>query len=317
MVKGALKLLKVCASVKPEEEVLVIADYNMERIAKAIATAAYQIGSEPILIYLVPRERDGQEPPKAVAETMKKANVFLVPVSKSITHTKAVKEAVQSGARGLMLTQFRDDMLIFGGIKADFKNIAPVCESLAKRFEKGKYLYLTTTAGTELEMNIEGRQGNALTCLVKPGQFSPVPNVEANVSPVEGSTKGKLIIDASIPYIGIGILTKPIEIDVKDGFIKSIKGERQAKHLNDNLENFNDSMVYNIAELGIGLNPLSRLTGCMLEDEGVLKTAHIGIGTNITLGGNIKASCHYDLLLWNPTIEIDGETIIREGELKI
>ena len=118
MTKGALKVLEVCASVKPGEEVLILADYNMERIGKALATAAYQLGAEPILTYLVPRQRDGQEPPKAVAEAMKRAEVFLAPVSKSITHTSAVKEAAAAGARGLMLTQFRDDMLVHGGIEA-------------------------------------------------------------------------------------------------------------------------------------------------------------------------------------------------------
>ena len=75
------------------------------------------------------------------------------------------------------------------------------------------------------------------------------------------------------------------------------------------------SVVYNIAEVGLGLNPYSRLTGCMLDDEGVLKTLHIGIGTNITLGGNVKAACHYDLLMWNPTVSIDGVVVVEEGEL--
>jgi hypothetical protein len=42
----------------------------------------------------------------------KKMSGFLTPVSKSITHTTAVKEAVQSGARGLMLTQFQDDNIL-------------------------------------------------------------------------------------------------------------------------------------------------------------------------------------------------------------
>jgi len=76
-------------------------------------------------------------------------------------------------------------------------------------------------------------------------------------------------------------------------------------------------MVFNIAELGIGLNPHSRMTGCMLDDEGVLETAHIGIGTNITLGGKIKAACHYDLVIWNPTITIDCEVVVKDGEIKI
>jgi 2,5-dihydroxypyridine 5,6-dioxygenase len=28
-----------------------------------------------------------------------------------------------------------------------------------------------------------------------------------------------------------------------------------------------------------------------------LGNAHIGVGTNITLGGTVKAPCHYDLLV--------------------
>jgi leucyl aminopeptidase (aminopeptidase T) len=309
--------LEVCASVEPGEEVLIIADYNMEKIGKAIASAAYQIGAEPVLTYLVPRERDGQEPPKAVAEAMKAAGVFLAPVSKSITHTHAVKEAAGAGARGLMLTQYREDMLIYGGIEADFEAIAPTCKALAKTFEEGKHLHLRTKQGTDMDCNIEGRRGNALTCLVAPGQFSPVPNVEANVSPVEGTAQGRLVIDASIPYIDIGVLSEPMEVVVKDGMIRSIEGGTQAKALEANLASFEDPMVYNVAEVGMGLNPYSRLTGCMLDDEGVLKTLHIGIGTNITLGGNIKASCHYDLLLWNPTLSIDGVVVVEEGELRI
>ncbi len=317
MQKGALKLLQTCASVEPGEEVLIIADYPMEKIGKAIAAAAYQIEAEPILTYLVPRQRDGQEPPKAVAEAMKQAGVFLAPVSKSITHTTAVKEAAQAGARGLMLTQFREDMLIHGGIEADFEEIAPVCRRLAQTFEEGKHLRLTTERGTDFDASIEGRPGNALTCLVSPGQFSPVPNVEANVSPVEGTASGMLIVDASIPYIGIGVLNEPMEVRVEEGTIRSIEGGKQANILTENLGSFKDPQVYNIAEVGMGLNPYSRLSGCMLDDEGVLKTLHIGIGTNITLGGNIKACCYYHLLMWNPTVSIDGVVVVEEGELRI
>ena len=76
-----------------------------------------------------------------------------------------------------------------------------------------------------------------------------------------------------------------------------------------------DPNVYNIAELGIGLNPACRFCGFMLEDEGVHGTAHIGIGTSITLGGTVKAACHYDLIMTKPTVTADGVVVIREGEV--
>lgn len=50
----------------------------------------------------------------------------------------------------------------------------------------------------------------------------------------------------------------------------------------------------------------------MLEDEGVFGTIHIGIGTNIALGGNVHAPIHYDLIIKDVKIELDG-TIVQEG----
>ena len=104
-------------------------------------------------------------------------------------------------------------------------------------------------------------------------------------------------------------------VTVNEGFITDIQGGFQADILKKDLESKNDPNVYNIAELGVGLNPKSQMTGIMLDDEGVLGSCHIGIGTNLTLGGTLKAAIHYYLVLWNPTIELDGKTIIEQGKL--
>ncbi|MEG1849551.1 MAG: hypothetical protein RR197_03250 [Oscillospiraceae bacterium] len=55
----------------------------------------------------------------------------------------------------------------------------------------------------------------------------------------------------------------------------------------------------------------------MLEDEGVYGSAHIGIGTSITLGGVVKAACHYDLIMHRATVEADGVVILRDGVLLV
>lgn len=54
----------------------------------------------------------------------------------------------------------------------------------------------------------------------------------------------------------------------------------------------------------------------MLEDEGVYGSVHIGIGTSITLGGTVKASCHYDLIMRDATIVADGELLMESGKVK-
>jgi 2,5-dihydroxypyridine 5,6-dioxygenase len=317
MMRGAKAILDDCACVKAGEQVLIITDTELFKIGQVLAAAVYERDAEPIMAVIKPREMDGQEPPVPVAEAMKRADVVLAPVSRSITHTRAVKEAASAGARILVMTAFTERLMISGGIEADFRDQRPVCEKLADLFTEADTVKLTTLAGTDLAMNIEGRRGNALTCVVdKPGMFSPVPNIEANVSPIEGSAEGKIVVDASIPYIGIGLLREPVKMTVNKGFITEIQGGYQAEVLRRDLESKNDPNVYNIAELGVGLNPRSEMTGIMLDDEGVRGSAHIGIGTNITLGGKLKAAVHYDLVLWKPTIGLDGKTIIENGEIK-
>ena len=304
-----------CVSLKAGETVLIVTDMVQEKIAKVLACAAVERGAEVVVSVMKPRKRAGEEPPKLIAESMKHADVVLIPVSYSVTHTFAVKEAAEHGARLLVLTDFTEDMLISGGIEADFRALKPICKSVADAFAKGSRVRVTTPGGTDLTLDITGRRGNALYCVVEPGEFSTIPTVEANSSPVEGSANGRIVADASIPYLGIGVLDEPVVAEVKEGFITKISGGRQAEMLKRDLASHNDHNCYNIAELGVGLNPQCRLCGIMLEDEGVIPTAHIGIGTSIPLGGTVKAPTHYDLLMWNPKIEVDGKVIIDGGKV--
>ncbi|MBI1724941.1 MAG: leucyl aminopeptidase, partial [Candidatus Tectomicrobia bacterium] len=89
----------------------------------------------------------------------------------------------------------------------------------------------------------------------------------------------------------------------------------QAERLKRAIASHGDPNCWNVAELGVGLNPGARMTGRMLEDEGVLNTIHIGIGTSLMLGGTLKAATHYDLIMWDPTIEIDGRVVQRGKDI--
>ncbi len=317
MSKGAKTLVEVCAAVKPQENVLIVTDFAKMPIAEAVATAAYSLGAEVAICTIVPRSGHGQEPPPPIAEAMKNADVIFTPVTYSITHTRAVKNACEAGSRIIAMTDFREHMLIKGGLEADFNETKIMCQKMAQAFEKSTEVVLTSTGGTRLTMRKEGRPGNALFCIVEPGQMSPAPNVEANFSPIEGSAEGVIVADASIPYIDIGILTEAVIATVEKGMITDIKGGHQANLLANDLRSRNDPQVYNVAELGVGLNPKCLMQGIMLEDEGVYGSVHIGIGTNITLGGNVKAAIHYDLLMWGGTIELDGNIVLEKGEVRL
>jgi len=317
MMKGARKLVEVCAGVRPGEQALVVTDHPMAPIGEVISAAAAAAGAEPIVCTMVPRRADGTEPPPAVVAAMNHSQVIFTPVSVSITHTQAIRGAVAQGSRALALTAFNPGLLISGAIDADFAAQKPVCQAVARKFAQGKKAHLTNPAGTDLTLDLEGRRGNALVGMVEPGQFAPALTIEANFSPTEGTSQGIIVADASIPYEEIGVLSEPVRMKVENGLITSVDGGRQARSFAHNLERHGDPNAYNVAELGVGLNPVARMMGVMLEDEAVCGTAHIGIGTNITLGGTVKAACHYDAIMWRPTLTVDGEFIIRDGEVLV
>lgn len=315
MGKIADKILDLNLNIQSGEKLLIVTEPEKMSIAETIAASAVRKDVEPVIAIMMPRESDSQEPPEIIASAMKASDAFLSVVGKSITHTNAVKNAIANGSRGLVLTQFSEDMMIRGGMEADFKNLAPLCKDVAKALEGGNEIRLTTALGTDLTFSATGRRGNALYCMVEKGQFSTAPTIEANVSPIEGTAQGKIVADASVPYLGIGLLEEPMYFDVVDGNIVSIEGGHQADILRDDLASKNDPGVYNIAELGIGLNPACRFIGLMLEDEGVFGSVHIGIGTSVNLGGTLKAACHYDLIMTKPTVVVDGRTILKDGDV--
>ncbi|NLD06177.1 MAG: leucyl aminopeptidase, partial [Synergistaceae bacterium] len=216
MMQGARTIMDDCVSLKAGENILIITDMVQENIAKVLAAAAVERGAEVVMSVMKPRKRAGEEPPKMIAESMLHADVILIPVSYSVTHTYAVKAAAENGARILVLTDFTDDMLISGGIEADFQAIKPICKAVADALEKGKKVHLTSPGGTDLWFDTTGRRGNALYCIVEPGEFSTIPTIEANTTPVEGTANGRIVADASIPYLGIGVLDEPVVVEVKD-----------------------------------------------------------------------------------------------------
>jgi 2,5-dihydroxypyridine 5,6-dioxygenase len=67
-----------------------------------------------------------------------------------------------------------------------------------------------------------------------------------------------------------------------------------------------------VAELGISYNPKAAMTGVPVQDKGAYGACHIGIGSNITWGGSIKAATHFDFNLYSPKIVLNGSIILEK-----
>ena len=316
--RGAKVAVEDCASIKKGENVLIVTDFETLHCALIISSVAYAIGADTEMSVMIPRELDGQEPTPSITAAMKESDVILMPVSKSLAHTRATNAALETGARVLSLTATSEELLASDAYKADFRKQRPICETVAELFTDTNEVSITTDAGTDLVVSAVGRKGNAHSCIVDmPGMFSAAPNIEANFAPVEDSMEGIFIADASIPYLGIGKLTSPVKFTIKKGKIAKTEGGHQAETIKRIWSEQNDPNVYNIAQVAVGLNPeikvpIGRL-GCNY-DEGAFGSAHIGIGTSSNLGGKISASTHFDAVMNKPTIKLDGKILLKNGE---
>ncbi len=314
MIKGARKLVDDCTKVKEGELVLIITDTGMPfSIAETIAMAARERGAEVMISLMSPRPIEGNDPPLPIVQAMQSADVIFMACSRSIFHSPSRVQAAKNGARGISITEFTEDDMFRGAIEADFLETKDLIQKVVEKLRKANEARISTAAGTDLYLDLKGR-GEGVVGLNNlchnPGQFG-VLILEASTSPNVGTAQGTIVCNASITLLKPGLINEPVVARVKDGMVTEITGGAEARKLNDLLAAMSDPMVYNVAELGIGLNPKAKMTGVQTQDEGVFGTAHIGVGSNITWGGKIKAATHFDFIMYSPKIELDGKVLLE------
>ena len=303
-----------CMGVKKGERVLVITDEPLRKIGFALWEAAKEASSEAMLLEIIPRKSNGEEPPYPVEEFMRKFDVILIPTSRSMTHTKARRDACESGARIATLPGILEDTMK-RTLSADYNKISERSKKLAQALQGAKMAKVFTPSGTEISMSLETREWKIDDGLyLNPGTSGNLPAGEVYIAPLEETANGVIVVDGAMA--GIGLMKKPLRMVIKDGYATEITGDEKAEKLKKMIEPFGKPAT-NIAELGIGTNDKARLCGSVLEDEKVLGTVHMAIGDNKSMGGKVSVESHLDGILTKPTLEIDGKIIMEQGELKI
>jgi len=167
--EGARRLVTVNGRVQSHERVLVVTDPTMERYADVVAEAARATGA-PVTVAVMPVNRaDGNEPPDPVARAMSEANVIFSPVSISITHTRAMRAALDKGARAILMSAYSDDIMTSPALLlTDFPGQVETCHRIGRAFTEGSEVRLTSPRGTDLRFSIQGRVANVLTNIPDP-----------------------------------------------------------------------------------------------------------------------------------------------------
>jgi len=304
-------VVRDCLGVKDGEEVLVVCNPATQSLGEWMRDEAADVGAEAVLAVISERESHAAEPPRTVAEAMAAADVVLGPTVQSLSHTAARKRASEAGARIATLPGVTEEMLA-RVMSADMEGLRRRGRAVAAALDAAAEARNTCPNGSDLRLDLDGREAIPDAGeLTEPGAFGNLPCGEGFIAPAGGW--GTLVIDGSIA--GVGLVDDPVELVVEGGHLTSARAGQGMALMELLTEHGEDGT--NVAELGIGTNEKAKVTGNILEDEKILGTAHVAFGASAAIGGKVQVPVHLDCVVMKPTVELDGEAIVRDGELLV
>jgi len=322
LIQSVRLITDVCLEVTPGENVLCIAEgeESME-VLTLIATESKAKGAEVAVVLIEPKKKSSHEPPRTVARAMQEADVVITMGFGCLVHTKARKDACAAGVKFATLGGASKEYL--AGLDLTRENLLEVralTEKIAQRLTAASSAHLTTQAGTDLLMSLDGRNGLAVIPFAKRGSFCLLPDyAEAACAPIEYSVEGVAVVDGTM--VGAanfeGLVEDPFEIHFEKGRIAKISGGKDAKRLASLLDTLEEE-ARTFAELGVNSNHKipKKFTGTR-TDNAIAGHVHLGLGRNDHLGGDSKGESHLDLLVTWASLLLDGNPILVDGNLKI
>lgn len=306
-------VIRQCMGIEPGEDVLVVCNPATEEIGALMRIEAQGDGADASLAVISERDSAAAEPPLAVAAAMAAADVVLAATVQSLSHTAARKAASDAGVRVGSLPGVTEEMLI-RLMNSDLGEVRRRGWAVVTALNRGSQARITCRHGSDLRIGLEGRLGIVDAGeLGNRGAFGNLPCGEGFIAPLEGTTEGTLLVDGSIA--GVGLLDTPVSLTVREGHLVEATGDDGARLMELLTAHGVDGT--NVAELGIGTNEEAILTGNILEDEKMLGTCHVAFGASAAIGGTVQVPVHLDCVVLEPTVEVDGETIVSDGDLLV
>ena len=299
-----------CLQIKPHESILIVTDEKLREPEAVIFFESAKKYTDNILMIEIPVGTEhAEEPPSEAAHLMENMDVALLITTYSLSHTTARLDACRNGTRIISMPTITRDMIL-RTLTIDYSEIAELSKKVASFQTAGSKAHITSPNGTDLTINLTGRNAIADTgYFTNPGDFGNLPAGESFIAPVEGTSEGTIVFDGCFADI---VLDDPITVKVKNGHAVDITGGEASRLLNERLARAGER-AYNIAEFGIGTNKYTKLGDNLLEVEKVYGTCHIALGNNATFGGEVDVPFHSDGVILKPTITIDEKEIVKDG----
>lgn len=305
------QIVRSCVAVKPGEQVAIVADFNSDdAVVEALAAAVLAARGEPTVVVMPERKSAGGKATRIVCAALAGADVMLAPTTTALGFNDEFNQALERGARGLVMTGIRTENLVEGAALADYDEVNELTGRLADLAEAGSSVRVTSEGGSDLTASIDGvRVGRGASFAREPGQVSGFPSGECWMTPADGTANGVLVADGSAHMLGR--LTAPLSVRFEDGWATDISGGPQSAQLVEIVDNAQNGR--HLGELSIGTNSMARFTGNITEDKKGIGRVHFALGHSVVGSGGPPSTIHLDLLIMTPDVWIDETQVVRRG----
>lgn len=317
--RGAERIARDWLKITAGERVVILSEEGYRSQAEALHRQAERFGAEAeTLMVSAGRGQLGAELEQAgISEYIDRCDTVIGATKYSILTARKIAAAVAEGKRFLSLPLFTcsgAEMLGLPFLAMPPQRASQMAARLLEGLQGRNTLRITTAMGTDLRLSLAGRRVGAFTGDFTHGICCDSSCFEVFAAPQEDSAEGVLVVDASFGYIAAP--ERPVRLRFCGGKLVEIEKSPAGDRLRDYISAFGDDRMNVAGELGIGLNTCGSCRGdCYIEDESVYGTFHVGMGRNLTFGGENDAVGHYDLVAWRPTIYADEKLICRDGEI--
>jgi len=325
LTRSVAAIVKDLALVKPGERVAITADTMADRhVVNAVAGQVFAAGAKPLVLrYATPRgvgkAADIDIPYQAIGSAIGNCDVWLEFGYNWILYSSAQEIAldINKQLRHVCLVGMDTGMMCRLVGSVDFALLSRFQETVTAMTKAAKHIKMTNPSGTNLEFDNDHNCPfyNEMGIADKPG--SAYLSGQICWFPINESLNGTLAFDGSISPSN-GILKSPVLLSLEKGYIKEVKGDRDAEVFRKWLESFNDPLMYRMAHVCYGFHPNAKLCGNCVEDERIWGSTEWGIGYLPVADAppdGINAASHSDGIVLDSSVWLDGVPITENGQV--
>lgn len=323
--------LRKCA-VRPGETVVLLTDHNTDReLVQAAFVAAGLLGAESFEVGLsraLDLQRVGHDAPgsgKGLMAALQSADLLCTFFPPNLSPWLA--QCRKGGTRVLSITDKPDQLkrlLAPAGMKEAVRHAAD-------RYRRARKIRVTSDAGTDFTFVRGDPRWSELRAYYgyadEPGHFDQWGMAMVADFPDEGTAEGVVVMKPGdiwiLPFVRA--VESEIRLEVREGFVRSVKGGLDAKAFRDwlhrNKRSADDMDPYAVSHQGFGLHPHAFWDDILTYGNSVsdLTMAARSFSGNFLFstgpGPHRRTKGHIDMPMCDCNVFFDGEPFIERGRL--